>query len=588
MRSSRGRAVTAALLSAAMAAAGVVAIATPALANGGNSLSVGKLGESHATFGPNAQVQIWGGLVYRDEGCGEDGVDDFVYPASDVYIVVHGGAEGHLVDVTGSPNTVIQYQSVFADEIIGITAPAGRLGPGTYDIVYDTCQDGIFDPEVDTAFPNAITVTLPEVLPAPDAALADVKAAAYHEYVTWKLASRIMDWIWKLNQKAVKGGCKAGNPTACALKYGKFYSVVQEKFAGLLANEGQHWLAIYEDPPNPDFDRPVSLAPVTDLPSDPIAGENALLDALLRGVEAYKGAQAAGDGQWALVHAREVRDLHAALAGQLGATSDQLSELKAMAATAEVRDGLTFARSLARRVHDQGLDPQERRALGEAGLSPAEITALETEMGSVAVGAAFTAEDVLASLGAQLSAHAATLEDVDAGYTHWSSIVDSLYGRIGDTRPVAVAGGPYTASEGRPVTLNASASLRGASFAWDVDGDRDFDDAAGPTPSVTFTEAGAPVIGVRVTDADGRESYSWASVTVDAAGGEPRTVGRTPVERLAGSAGEGCRAAGRIIKRHTRVNSSIALRSTASGWSSTMKCEAPVISRTVRSSAYGS
>lgn len=53
---------------------------------------------------------------------------------------------------------------------------------------------------------------------------------------------------------------------------------------------------------------------------------------------------------------------------------------------------------------------------------------------------------------------------------------------------VADAGGPYTVAEGAALRLDASGSTPGAVYAWDLDGDDDFDDAAGVDPVLTWSE----------------------------------------------------------------------------------------------------
>ncbi len=77
---------------------------------------------------------------------------------------------------------------------------------------------------------------------------------------------------------------------------------------------------------------------------------------------------------------------------------------------------------------------------------------------------------------------------------------------------IADAGGPYTVGEGSPLTLNATGTSAGpaATYAWDIDGDGQFDDATGPNPTVsgaTLTSlglgdgpAGPVTVAVRVTD----------------------------------------------------------------------------------------
>src|SRR5262249_1704715 len=52
---------------------------------------------------------------------------------------------------------------------------------------------------------------------------------------------------------------------------------------------------------------------------------------------------------------------------------------------------------------------------------------------------------------------------------------------------IADAGGPYTVSEGASLTLDGSTTTApaGATFAWDVDGDTQFDDAKGASPMLS-------------------------------------------------------------------------------------------------------
>ena len=76
----------------------------------------------------------------------------------------------------------------------------------------------------------------------------------------------------------------------------------------------------------------------------------------------------------------------------------------------------------------------------------------------------------------------------------------------------ADAGGPYTIAEGQTLTLDATGSVAGptATYAWDLDGDGQFDDATGPTPQLSPDElaalgladgpAGPLPITLRVTD----------------------------------------------------------------------------------------
>ncbi|GAA0441069.1 hypothetical protein Acor_11900 [Acrocarpospora corrugata] len=89
-------------------------------------------------------------------------------------------------------------------------------------MVFDTCQDGVFQAEDDAVFARVIKAETPGELPPPDAALTSLKQSAYEEYESWKTTRQVMNRVWKFVQKALKNGCKAGN-----LKYGNYFSPIQ-------------------------------------------------------------------------------------------------------------------------------------------------------------------------------------------------------------------------------------------------------------------------------------------------------------------------------------------------------------------------
>ncbi|MDR1293536.1 MAG: hypothetical protein LBK59_01045, partial [Bifidobacteriaceae bacterium] len=139
-------------------------------------------------YGPNEAVTVQVGSL-------QPGCDPFsgIVRISDVYVVPTGTvtAAGDLYDVSGEPNT---FSSVNAgggifDEIIAITKPSGTLGSGTYDIVEDVCQNGHFDPAIDTVLEGAFTVTIPSAIPAiPDPALQAIKTQAQAQWELWRTA----------------------------------------------------------------------------------------------------------------------------------------------------------------------------------------------------------------------------------------------------------------------------------------------------------------------------------------------------------------------------------------------------------------
>ena len=85
--------------------------------------------------------------------------------------------------------------------------------------------------------------------------------------------------------------------------------------------------------------------------------------------------------------------------------------------------------------------------------------------------------------------------------------------------PVAEAGGPYTADEGMPASLDGSASSDPdgdpLTFEWDLDGDGVFGDASGALAESTFADNGEYSVGLRVTDPLGASDTDTAVVTVN-------------------------------------------------------------------------
>ena len=92
---------------------------------------------------------------------------------------------------------------------------------------------------------------------------------------------------------------------------------------------------------------------------------------------------------------------------------------------------------------------------------------------------------------------------------------------VSNAPPMADAGGPYTVVEGGSVQLDASGSTDPAddtlNYAWDFDGDGEYDDATGSQPSFTAAGLNGPVlftVGLQVTDDDGDTDKTAVDVTV--------------------------------------------------------------------------
>lgn len=85
--------------------------------------------------------------------------------------------------------------------------------------------------------------------------------------------------------------------------------------------------------------------------------------------------------------------------------------------------------------------------------------------------------------------------------------------------PVANAGGPYTGYEGSPIIFNGTSSYDPdgtvVSYRWDLDGDGEYDDAAGASPEYVWNDDYSGIIGLKVTDMDGFTDMSTTTVTVE-------------------------------------------------------------------------
>jgi uncharacterized repeat protein (TIGR01451 family) len=85
--------------------------------------------------------------------------------------------------------------------------------------------------------------------------------------------------------------------------------------------------------------------------------------------------------------------------------------------------------------------------------------------------------------------------------------------------PIADAGGPYEVNEGTTLFLDGRESFdpngQDLTYAWDLDGDGNYDDDFSPTPEVTFPDNGIYNVWLQVTDPHGAEDTDIAVVTVN-------------------------------------------------------------------------
>jgi hypothetical protein len=113
-----------------------------------------------------------------------------------------------------------------------------------------------------------------------------------------------------------------------------------------------------------------------------------------------------------------------------------------------------------------------------------------------------------------------TASSVDASYTFSSTPVTATFNVA---LPVPEAGGPYSVAEGGSVMLDASGTTHATqdpatlTYAWDFDGDGQYDDAAGITPTFSAASLGGPssvTVGLQVTDSNSMSATDTAVVNV--------------------------------------------------------------------------
>ncbi len=531
-------------------------------------------GNSFTTFGPNQ-------LVIIDLGIMDIKCDDF-FPATNIHVVNSGEVclGCALTEASGGINTVVGTgQGLFISEIIASTMPIpGGLGSGLYAVVYDECQDGMFDLDDVVFEPSSgglncpgchvefggFEVILPSVLPPIDPAIIEIKASAGAQAQDLQIMqSRLVPFFHLL--EALEKGVAAfelfhGNPYHAIVWVANHLAQTSSGIHPIqiaitqVANAVNHYQGIAADPPDPNFEQITALGavqfiiPQTDDPLVVAGGamlgnslglESALAGALLRSIERYQGAAMAGNGEWALIHARTARDYMNHLANQLTLTNAALAALSdALTADGQDLDGTAqVLGEYSTRIENEGFGELELLILDRLGLSAQQIEEVRIQFDGIDF-AEFSEAAVLASNAHLIATNVSAISALELDAALVDAIVQTLSmdPSIPQQVPVADAGGPYLAVEGVPVQLNALESFDPdgiiLSFEWDLDGDTDFDDAAGPTPTATISHAFEGLVGVKVTDDTGRMNIAYAPVDVTNINNPPVITGFLPTEEI--------------------------------------------------------
>ena len=529
-------------------------------------LSLGKVlwfnedGSSSITIGPNGAADVWLGQI--------EYMCDTFYPIANVYVVAGTPvAGGGLVDVSGSPNVVIGSWGGGFSETIAYAKPSGKLGPGSYSVVYDECQNGVYDAGVDALFVDAITVVFPPgVLPPIDPAIAAIKGDA----AISAIRARILLEGYRLYTQMLKAyellQCLSGGIVSCAISQAtdalKDYLMeqlrgslglvdVKEAALDLAEDVTLMYTGLAADPPDPDFRQPTVLGPVTNVqandagPFDQASATYAnamsvdavLAEGLLHAVERYQGADAANDAAWARQHLTEARQYATLLADHQSVTNATLTELRNLiAADGRNFDGAAIAFEQNRtRVVAEGFSPAELALFNSRGMTAAQIDDLEVVYQELPSASGVTRAEIVARFDAGVASN-----------TQWSNSLISFVGQLDSLeavlannvdaggRPLPDAGGPYAVGVGSLFALNGGGASDPSgtitSAAWDTDLDTAFDDANGLSPSVTVGSGYDGLVGLRVVDDEGNPAVDYARLTVNDANDAPNiAIGSPPL-----------------------------------------------------------
>jgi hypothetical protein len=374
-------------------------------------------GESTTTFGPNSTVIIDIGKLDFINDC-HTGKNDFVFPWTDIYVIPSAPVlpiGTPLIDVTGVtgqtpngwPNTIEgSSDGTFVNEILGFTKPGGVIGPGTYSIVYDECQNGIFDAE-DGYFPDAFQVVISLDVPSIDPDIITLKEEAGVLGVYWFATYFYTKYVFALAELHEVQGF-INHYHSIESRIGAYLYLI-EKITGQalhvhpkhialehLYNNALHYSAIFLDPPDSNFQqitylnlREVIIPNTEDELIKSYADletalnvEEVILLSLLKSIERYKGAEIANDAEWALIHAKEVKKYAKLLREYLSDMNAVLSTLDSTLLNDDrpldsLAKGLEDFRI---RVQTSGFLPEELETAACLGLTSSRLTAFRDSL----------------------------------------------------------------------------------------------------------------------------------------------------------------------------------------------------------------
>ena len=548
-----------------------VRTAEPAAALNAVNLLFSKPGDP-ARYGANELVNIEAGNINYISDCSTDhlkpGIRDYFQPFADLYIVPAGSHltnNAKLVDAYGAPNSVFGGGGgSFLNEPLGVTFPQGRISAGVYGVVVDECQNGVFDTGEDSFIDNAFQVTVQQDVPplSPDAVAfqtlktraqtLDSGMTAIEELLKVKAIIEKAQQIQELATAAMSPDAFSAfviDQAVAAIQensaYNKAKTFLQTAVTDSITQHVTRLRRLAADPPDASFQQMVLPATAGVHADDSTIGFaqgfnaymgemdtlSALTGGIVDAVEKYQGADAAGNAQWALRHARtaeELAGLYQAEVPRAQAATDAMKASLAAFVSSPGQSEYDFANTI--RAVNSTMDNMvnygyaTNTRVANSGNDQATAEPIVEDYRQAVNGAL---PDTTTTWAAQFDTAQQGIADFAAALPDFSSLVSGLESQLsstlgaGDRDPavgIQVTGTPVA---GGDVTLGVTGAPAGSVVSWDLNGDGDPAEADGSTTTWTVPGdalAGAPlVVNALVVAPDG--SRDTATTIVDVASG---------------------------------------------------------------------
>ena len=526
--------------------------------------------DTRKTFGGLESIVIDEGRLEYTNSCGgpehgNKGINDWIFTQSDIYIVEHRAfwqpstADTHtaLTDASNSPTFVVSFPAIpiFSDTLIG---SSHRIGNGVFDVIYDECQDGLFNNE-DRIFASAITVEIPQKFDMSRSAKSFVEQNKRDHAI---IAKDIDAWnagietFYKIGKLAV--GLAIFGPAYIPLfiidvyidkindTLGDLNLPVYIPTGGvdfgfdvletLLDKLAKRYRSLTADPPDLNYREPAELgnrtnefglnfeSPLVKALSNmgkEMTNELSISDALLTSFERFQGAQIDGNAQWGLVHSYSLMDYSALLAKQIPNTQNAISDVIEVFSSDNSFDSqLKEFKEIQKRVSISGFNSSEIIEFKNMNLTNEEIDNIRSIFTSVDFSP--NKQHIIDTLTSINSKY----DELKSGLGSFSIAVQDTISQIKNDPlsrflvdvPIARPGQNYSGVEGVPIlfdgTLSSSPESNITTYEWDLDGDGKFNDSTLSTPQYTYLRSVHGLVGLKVTNDKGQTDVGYAEITV--------------------------------------------------------------------------